>query len=116
MLNGMMMNGMSMIGVRIGLVLLMIGLVTGLGSEDDWSYWSDDWSWGSQDWWGAEQPSASASSGFAKHCECPTKSEPSQNVAAVTVGTQDQNAARTFQDCCAKPGMMTNRFVGSLLC
>ena len=31
MLNGMVMNGMSMIGVRIGLVLLMIGLVTGLG-------------------------------------------------------------------------------------
>ena len=31
MLNGMVMNGMSIIGVRIGLVLLMIGLVTGLG-------------------------------------------------------------------------------------
>ena len=30
MLNDMVMNGMSMIGVRIGLVLLMIGLVTGL--------------------------------------------------------------------------------------
>ena len=31
MLNGMVMNGMSTIGVRIGLVLSMIGLVTGLG-------------------------------------------------------------------------------------
>ena len=31
MLNEMVMNGMSMIGIRTGLVLLMIGLVTGLG-------------------------------------------------------------------------------------
>ena len=31
MLNGMVMNGMSMMGARNGLVLLMIGLVTGLG-------------------------------------------------------------------------------------
>ena len=30
MLNGMTMNGMNMTGVRIGLVLLMIGLVTGV--------------------------------------------------------------------------------------
>eukprot|EP00439_Symbiodinium_sp_Y106_P085782 s60_g29.t2 len=40
-------------------------------SEDDWSYWSDDWSWGSRDWWGAEQPSASASSGTLIYL-CPT--------------------------------------------
>ena len=33
MLNGMVMNGMNMTGVRIGLVLLMIGLVTGLGPK-----------------------------------------------------------------------------------
>ena len=36
MLNGMVMNGhhgMTMTGVRIGLVLLMIGLVTGLGPK-----------------------------------------------------------------------------------
>eukprot|EP00439_Symbiodinium_sp_Y106_P065852 s317_g10.t1 len=66
-------------------------------SEDAWSYWSDDWSWGSQDWWSAELPSASASSGSqstANVPQDPTKSEPSQNVAAVTVETQDQNAAR----------------------
>ena len=31
MLSDMVMNGMSMIGIRTGLVLLMIGLVTGLG-------------------------------------------------------------------------------------
>ena len=66
-------------------------------SEDDWNYWSDDWSWGSQDWWSAEQPNASASSGSrstANVPQDPAKSEPSQNVAAVTVETQDQNAAR----------------------
>ena len=33
MLNGMVMNGMNMTGVRIGLVLLMIGLVAGLGPK-----------------------------------------------------------------------------------
>ena len=33
MLKGMVMNGMTMTGVRIGLVLLMIGLVTGLGPK-----------------------------------------------------------------------------------
>eukprot|EP00439_Symbiodinium_sp_Y106_P064462 s3510_g10.t1 len=154
MLNGMVMNGMNMTGVRIGLVLLMIGLVTGLGpkmtgvtgpmtglgvlrtggvligslddwsgdwswSEDDWSYWSDDWSWGSQDWWSAEQPNASASSGSqgtANVPQDPTKSEPSQNVAAVTVETQDQNAARPSRTVRgAKPGMMTNLFVGACL-
>ena len=97
MLNGMVMNGMTMTGVRIGLVLLMIGSGDWSWSEDDWSYWSDDWSRGSQDWWSAEQPNASASSGSqstANVSQDPTKSEPSQNVAAATVETQDQNAAR----------------------
>ena len=88
-------------------------------SEDDWSYWSDDWSWGSQDWWSAEQPSASASSGSqstANVPQDPTKSEPSQNVAAVTVETRDQNAARPSRTVRgAKPGMMTNLFVGACL-
>ena len=66
-------------------------------SEDDWSYWSDDWSWGFQGWWSAELPSANASSGSqstANAPQDPAKSEPSQNVAAVTVEAQDQNAAR----------------------
>ena len=88
-------------------------------SEDDWSYWSDDWSWGSQDWWSAEQPSASVSSGWqstANVPQDPTKSEPLQNVAAVTVETQDQNAARPSRTVRgAKPGMMTNLFVGACL-
>ena len=88
-------------------------------SEDDWNYWSDDWSWGSQDWWSAEQPNASASSGSqstANVPQDPAKSEPSQNVAAVTVETQDQNAARPSRTVRgAKPGMMTNLFVGACL-
>ena len=33
MLNGMVMNGMIMIGVRIGMGFLVIGLVTGLGPK-----------------------------------------------------------------------------------
>ena len=88
-------------------------------SEDDWSYWSDDWSWGSQDWWSAEQPSASASSGSQSTANVPQdliKSEPPQNVAAVTAETQDQNAARPSRTVRgAKPGMMTNLFVGACL-
>ena len=86
-------------------------------SEDDWSYWSDDWSWGPQEWWSAEQPSASALSGqqgTANVPKEPVKSEPSQNVAAVTVETQDQNAARPSRTVRgAKPGLMTNLFVGA---
>ena len=88
-------------------------------SEDDWNYWSGDWSWGSQDWWSAEQPNASSSSGSqstANVSQDPAKSEPSQNVAAVTVETQDQNAARTSRTVrSTKPGMMTNLFVGACL-
>ena len=61
-------------------------------SEDDWSYWSDDWPWGSQDWWSAEQPSAGASSGSQSTANFPQ--DPTKSVAAVTVETQDQNAAR----------------------
>ena len=102
-----------------GLVLLMNRSGDWSWSEDDWSYWSDDWSWGSQDWWSAEQPSASASSGSqstANVPQDPTKSEPSQNVAAVTVETQDQNEARPSRTVRgAKPGMMTNLFVGACL-
>ena len=119
MLNGMVMNGMNMTGVRIGFGSLDDWSGDWSWSEDDWSYWSDDWSWDSQDWWSAEQPNASASSGSkstANVPQDPTKSEPSQNVAAVTVETQDQNAAkpsRTVRG--AKPGMMTNLFVGACL-
>ena len=46
----------------------------------------------------------------------PTKSEPTPNVAAVTVDTQDQNAARSSRTVRgAKPGMATNLFVGACL-
>ena len=88
-------------------------------SEDDWGYWSDDWSWGPQEWWSAEQPSASALSGQQSTANVPkepVKSEPSQNVAAVTVETQDQNAARPSRTVRgAKPGLMTNLFVGACM-
>eukprot|EP00439_Symbiodinium_sp_Y106_P052373 s2721_g7.t1 len=61
-------------------------------SEDDWSYWSDDWSW-----------DASASSG-------------SQSTANVPVENQDLNATRPSRTVRgAKPGMMTNLFVGACL-
>ena len=87
-------------------------------SEDDW-YWSDDWSWGSQEWWSAEQPSANAltgSQGTANVPQDPAKSEPSQNVAAVTVEAQDQNAARPSRTVRgSKPGLMTNLFVGACM-
>ena len=117
MLNGMVMNGMTMTGVRIGLVLLMIGLATGLGPKVTGVT-------GPMTGLGvlrtsAEQPNASASSGSqstANVPQDPTKSEPSQNVAAVTVETQDQNAARPSRTVRgAKPGMMTNLFVGACL-
>ena len=74
MLNGMVMNGMNMTGVRIGFGSLDDWSGDWSWSEDDWSYWSDDWSWDSQDWWSAEQPNASASFRFEKHCECPAGS------------------------------------------
>ena len=46
----------------------------------------------------------------------PTKSEPTPNVAAVTVDTQDQNAARSSRTVRgAKPGTATNLFVGACL-
>ena len=46
----------------------------------------------------------------------PTKSEPTPNVAAVTVDTQDQNAARPSRTVRgAKPGMMASLFVGACL-
>ena len=44
------------------------------------------------------------------------KSEPTPNVAAVTVDTQDQNAARSSRTVRgAKPGLATNLFVGACL-
>ena len=86
-------------------------------SEDDWGYWSDDWSWSSQDWWSAEQPSASALTGTAGTATVPqdsAKSEPSPNVAAVTV--EDRSAPRSSRTVRkAKPGMMTNLFVGACM-
>ena len=87
-------------------------------SEDDWS-WSDDWSWGPQDWWSVEQPSVNAPSGSQSTVNVPqdpTKNERTPNVAAVTVDTQDQNAARSSRTVRgAKPGMMTNLLVGACL-
>ena len=87
-------------------------------SEDDW-YWSDDWSWGSQEWWSAEQPSASALPGLqstANALQDSVRSEPSQDVAAVTVGSQEQNAARSSRTVRGfKPGLQTNMFVGACL-
>eukprot|EP00439_Symbiodinium_sp_Y106_P029114 s1009_g3.t1 len=83
-------------------------------SEDDWSYWSDDWSWGPQDWWSVEQRSVNAPSGSQSTATVPQdpKSEPTPNVAAVTVDTQDQNAARSSRTVRgAKPGLATNLFV-----
>ena len=65
MLNGMVMNGMS-IQEWIGSLDDWSGDWS--WSEDDWS-WFDDWSWGPQDWRSAEQPSVNASSG-----ECPAGS------------------------------------------
>ena len=88
-------------------------------SVDDWGYWSDDWSWSSQDWWSAEQPSASALSGTAGTATVPqdsAKSEPSSSVAAVTVEAQDRNAPRSSRTARnAKPGLMTNLFVGACM-
>ena len=85
-------------------------------SEDDWNYWSDDWSWGSQDWWSAEQPNASASSGSqstANVPQDPAKSEPSQNVVAVTSRRLRIKMQQGHPG--LKPGMMTNLFVGACL-
>ena len=45
MLNGMVMNGMTMTGVRIGIGSLDDWSGDWSWFEDDWSYWSDDWSW-----------------------------------------------------------------------
>ena len=112
MLNGMVMNGMSMIGVRIGLVLLMIGLVTGLGLKMTGVT-------GPMTGLRVLRTGGVLSSRVRVHLQVRKalrKSEPSQNVAAVTVETQDQNAARpprTVRG--AKPGMMTNLFVRACL-
>ena len=104
---------------------------------DEWSSW-DDYDW-SQDWigslddWSAttglgvlrtggvlssrmQVHASSGSQSTANVPQDPAKSEPSQNVAAVTVETQDQNAARPSRTVRgAKPGMMTNLFVGACL-
>ena len=69
--------------------------------------------------WSAEQSSANASSGSqstANVPQDPAKSEPTQNVAAVTVEAQDRNAARPSRTVRgAKPALMTNLFVGACL-
>ena len=113
-------HGMTVTGVRIGLVLLMIGLVTGLGPKMT-GITGPMTGLGVLSIGGvlALQPNASASSGSqstANVPQDPAKSEPSQNVAAVTVETQDQNAARPSRTVPgAKPGIMTNLFVGACL-
>ena len=88
-------------------------------SDDGWSYWSYDWSWSAQDWWNAEQPMANAASSSQGKGHVPqdtAKSEPPQNVAAVTVGTQGQNTAKSSRTVRGtKPGLMTNLFVGACL-
>ena len=58
----------------------------------------------------------SGSQGTVTVPQDPTKSEPTPNVAAVTVDTQDQNAARPSRTVRgAKPGMMASLFVGACL-
>ena len=77
----------------------MMGPVTGMGSFDnDWSCRNDDPSCNSQDWGSTEQLSSNvASSSQANAAQEATNCEPSQNVAAVTVEAQDQNAPRSSE-------------------
>ena len=107
-----------MIGVMIGLVLLMIGQVTGRGPKMTGTGPMTGLG-GSQEWWSAEQPSASALPGLqstANALQDSVRNEPSQDVAAVTVGSQEQNAARPSRTVRGfKPGLQTNMFVGACL-
>ena len=109
-------NGWMMNGVMNGLVLSMTGLVIGPGPKMT----------------GATGPMTGLgvltttggvpSNRVLAHCQVqqalsmPAKSESSQNVAAVTVEAQDQNAPRSSRTVrSAKPGMMTNLFVGACM-
>ena len=62
------------------------------------------------------QSSTAASGPQGNVPQDPAKNEPPQNVAAVTVETQDQNATKPVRTARgAKPGLMTNPFVGACL-
>ena len=78
------------------MVLLMIGQVTGRGPKMTGT--GPMTGLGVlRKWWSAEQPSASALPGLqstANALQDSARSEPSQDVAAVTVGSQEQNAAK----------------------
>ena len=116
----MVMNGtrMNMTGVMIGLVLLMIGQVTGRGPKMTGT--------GPMTGLGVLRIGGVLNSRVLAHCQGlqstthalqdSVRSEPSQDVAAVTVESQEQNAARSSRTVRGfKPGLQTNMSVGACL-
>ena len=83
-----------------GLVLSMIGPVTGLGTRMTGVLGPEDWSWNSQEW----RNSAEVQPQKLEWCR------------AATVDSSDQSAPRASKTVRAtKPGLMTNLFVGACL-
>ena len=79
--------------------------------EDDWTSWPEDWSWNTQEWWMSTQVQPQSSNGAAS-----SGSSPSERRQELTVELSDQSAPRVSKIVRrAKPGLMTNLFVGACL-